>query len=187
MLTILILQSCNDHSADESSKTNHHDTTISNLVLTKNDSVSVKDWRLSEIQRILPQWPDTSLTIGSVKEISANVFSVLCTHSDGVSMTTYLFTFNNRKVKDHELLTDQADQDLSSPLSYEYTEWRESTDNKFVVVTYIESVNDKSVLTKDGEFKTGFDFENVKIKTDSCVTELSILSDGQIKRDTLKK
>jgi hypothetical protein len=101
-------------------------------------------------------------------------------------MTTYLFTFNNNKIKDHEILIDGADQDLSSPRNYEYKELRNSIDNKFVVVNYIKSVSDKRVLTKDGEFKTGFDFENVKIKIDSTVTALSILNDGRIRRDTLK-
>ena len=185
ILTALLCQSCLDHSANDSSKTNQQDST-SNSVLVQNDSLTSKDWRLIEIGKMLPQWPDSSLTLESAKTINANVFSVLCTHSDGVSMTTYLFTFNNNKVKDHEIIIDGADQDLSSPRNYEYKELRDSIDNKFVVVNYIQSVSDKSVLTKDGEFKTGFDFENVKIKMDSTVTALSILNDGQIRRDTLK-
>jgi hypothetical protein len=185
ILTTLLYQSCLDHTSNDSSKTNQQDSTVSNSVLAQNDS-SNKDWRLIEIGKILPQWSDSSLTLEDTRTINANVFSILCTHSDGISMTTYLFTFNNRKVKDHEIIIDGADQDLSSPRDYEYMELRDSIGNKFVAVNYIQSVNDKSVLIKDGEFKTGFNFENVKIKTDSTVTALSILSDGRIRRDTLK-
>jgi hypothetical protein len=152
----------------------------------QNDSLTSKDWRLIEIEKMLPQWPDSSLTLDNTRTINTNVFFILCTHADGVNMTTYLFTFNNNKIKDHEILIDGADQDLSSPRNYEYKELRNSIDNKFVVVNYIKSVSDKRVLTKDGEFKTGFDFENVKIKIDSTVTALSILNDGRIRRDTLK-
>lgn len=181
----MLFQSCVDHSASENSKVIQQESPVAISVLGQHDSIPSKDRRLIEIGKIFPQWSESSLTLENVKPINANVFSVLCTHSDGVSMTTYLFTFNNDKVKDHEIIVDGADQDLSSPQNYGYKEIRDSTNNKYVVIHYIQSVIDKTVLTKDGKFKTGVNFENVKIKTDSTVTVLSILNDGRIKRDTL--
>ena len=186
ILTTLLIQSCADHSSNDRSKKNLQDSSNSISALMQNDSLTDKDWRLSEIENILPQWPHSSLTLESVKTINANVFSVFCKQSDGVSMTTYVFTFNNNKIKDYEILVYNADQDLSSPRDYTYKELRDSTDNKFIVVGYIQSLNGKNVLTKDGDFKTGFNFENVIIKIDSTLTRLVILNDGQIRRDTLK-
>ena len=184
ILPSLALLSCCD--PNHNSTINKQDTTISNSIIVQTDNIPSNKWCLNEMRKVLPQWPDSSLTLSDSEKINENVFYVLCNHSDGVSMTTYLFTFNNNKVKDYEITVYGPDQDLSSPSDFEYTELRSSTDNKFIVVTYIESVNDKSVLTTTGEFKTGFDFENVTIKTDSIVTTLSILNDGIIKRDTLK-
>ena len=181
-----MLLSCVEHTPNNNSNTDKQDTTISNSIIVQTDNIPSNKWCLNEMRKVLPQWPDSSLTLSDSEKINENVFYVLCNHSDGVSMTTYLFTFNNNKVKDYEITVYGPDQDLSSPSDFEYTELRSSTDNKFIVVTYIESVNDKSVLTTTGEFKTGFDFENVTIKTDSIVTTLSILNDGIIKRDTLK-
>lgn len=187
ILTTLLIQSCADHSTIERSETNQQDSSNSNSPLKQNDILIDKEWCLSEVGKILPQRPESSLVLESIKTINANIFSLLCTHSDGVSTTTYLFTFNNNKVKDYEILVHSTDQDLSSPRDYEYKELRDSTDNKFVVVGYIQSVNDKNVLTKDGAFKTGFNFENVTINVDSTVTTLVILNDGQIRRDTLNQ
>jgi hypothetical protein len=187
ILTTLLCQSCLDYSSNESSKSNQEDSTNSrNPIFAQIDSTTIKDWRLIEIGKVLPQWPDSSLKLESAKAIDSDVFSVLCTHSDGVSTTTYLFTFNNRKIKDYEIIVEGADQDLSSPRMYQYKELIDSVDNKFVVVNYTQTVIDKGALTNNGEFKDGYNFENVKIKTDSIVLALSILNNGQIRRDTLK-
>lgn len=184
ILTTLLTQSCVDHSSIDNTKATQQETITQTL--DQVDSSNTKDWCLIEIKKIFPQWADSCLVLEIAKPLYSNVQFILCTHSDGVSMATYLFTFYKNKVKDYEILENIPDKDLSSPHAYEYKKIKDINIDKFVVVNYIQSVNDKSVLTKSGEFKNGFDFENVKIKTDSSLTSLTILNDGQIRRDKLK-
>ena len=82
ILTTLLIQSCADHSSNDRSKKNLQDSSNSISALMQNDSLTDKDWRLSEIENILPQWPHSSLTLESVKTINANVFSVFCERKD---------------------------------------------------------------------------------------------------------
>jgi hypothetical protein len=134
------------------------------------------------VNRNTSDYEERTVLIKKNVRLNDSVFYVLYAVSGPVSSTQYVLPFINNKPQQHEMISETADADFSIPY-YDYTEYEQSSDTLFKVFHYHQKVKypDK-VLTKDGHFKEGFDFDNVDIKADTLITKMMIHSNGSISK-----
>ncbi|MCW3103663.1 MAG: hypothetical protein JWO09_2103 [Bacteroidetes bacterium] len=150
--------------------------------------IILQDSIIEQMNNITPwtyKYSEGHLSINAKVKINDRSFYILYEIADGVSSTDYVMTFVDNHYKDYEVVDQHHDQELSFS-RYEYKTLRNSSGRNFIVVDYIESAADKNKVDENDEwFKEGFNFENVKIETDSTVVSLTVMNNGTIKRDTL--
>ncbi len=150
------------------------------------DKIGEHDTLIELIKKITPStFADCRIEIKTKTKINERTSYILYELSDGVSLTDYLMTFTDNKHVDHEAIEETHDQDFSIT-HYEFRTLKNSKKNYFLIANYYQIPADKKVLAQDNSyFKEGFNFENVKIKTDSIIIALTVESNGIIRRDTI--
>jgi len=181
----VLLFACNDQT--DTTKTNELKDPITNNATVARDSTTIPSWMYDEIKHVdIYDLKDSQQY--KIEEITPlNNGSLLAvTHYYGlVNGGAYLLSFQNKKLKDFEVINENVDWDLSIPNIPDSKEYILKEGNRFLVTTYYQEVADTSLINADGWFKPGHDLDNVEIKKDSTVTLLSPLDNGMIKRDTL--
>jgi hypothetical protein len=168
--------------ADSSSTIVSADSSISN-----EKNIPVDDSIVSQIKQ-QTNWDRAeygSLEIDTLVKLNENDFYLIYNILDGVSSTKYLMTFRQNKYKDYEVLEFQPDAELSYS-TYECSRLRQSKNNTFKKVLFVDAPVDKTKIGDNGWFKEGYTQENVEMKTDSTTVLLTINKDAIIKRDTIK-
>jgi len=185
ILFLLFLCRCQD-------KSNSANNATDSIDIVQTDTLRLDDpIRRGELTQVIEtifekEWPQHKLEIEKTIIINNHTFYVLFELQNGVCAANYVMTFADNKYLEHEILEKACDLDFAGP-SYEYRILKESNDERFVVYNYYETVADKSVLNEDGvSFKKGHNFENVKINTDTTIFNIKVLTNGSIRRDTIK-
>lgn len=184
-IVITLLTSCLNQSQQNDLTNKTQDSTLETASNT--DQATISDPLIDSIKKITPStFSDCNIEIESKTSVNNQTYFIIYSVSDGVCLTKYIMTFKDNKFKDYEELDKNPDQDFSIT-HYEFRQLKESNKTKFLIANYKQTVADKNVINnKDGYFKEGYNFENVKIKTDSTIISLTVLNDGNIKRDTIK-
>jgi hypothetical protein len=138
------------------------------------------------VNRTQSQYERRTAEIEKKVRLNDSVFYVLYSVNTPVNRTEYLLSFINNKPQEDEMISNAPDADLSIP-HYDFTDFHSFNDTLYEVFHYDQSVKyPEKVLTKDGQFKEGLDFENVDIKTDTTHLRFRILGNGFIVHDTIK-
>jgi hypothetical protein len=182
VLIIIFFQNCSN---TVQQPTIHHDTTTPKSVdsISKENTSWIYD---SLVNRNHSVYEERRIQIEKNVRLNDSVFYVLYSVNSPVNRSEYVLTFIHNKPQADEMISESPDADFSIP-QYDYTEYRLSNDTLFDVYHYDQEVKyPEKVLTKEGDFKEGFDFENVDIKTDTTHSRVRISANGFIKRDTIK-
>jgi hypothetical protein len=181
-LIFIIIYACNN---SVKQKKQSSDTTVIHPVDSTSKITSA--WIFDTVaNRTHSPYEQRTAEIEKNVRLNDSVFYVLYSVNTSVNRTEYLLSFINNRAQKEVMISEGPDADLSIP-HYDFTEYKSSNDTLYEVFHYDQTVKyPEKVLTKDGQFKEGSDFENVDIKTDTTHVRIRILHNGFIVHDTIK-
>lgn len=122
---------------------------------------------------------ETYVSIDDYKNLNDSVDVVMYNTDDGVCLRTYVATFIKSKPKDACCIQTQCDIDAASPV-YKYTEYVTTNNLLFHILEITDSPLYDTVLTSNGDFIEGINFDNTEITSDTIAYDVKILSTGVI-------
>lgn len=138
-------------------------------------------WLLDFINEPIDTFIDFShqhyTAVDSYTKLNDSIDLVLYSIGDGVCLHRYVATFVQAKVKDQACIQISPDHDLSQPM-YRYREFSSSNNRIFHVYDVTDKPLYDSVLTSNGRFREGINFDDTEITSDTITYDIKVLSSG---------